>query len=56
MSRYSSMGEPYWGKCGDCGGEIGEASISHRRDICEGCWDNRGWLLKNREMIGMVEF
>ena len=56
MSRYSRMEEPYWGKCGDCGGEIGERTVSSRRDICDTCWGNRGWLLANRELIGMAEF
>ena len=56
MSRYSRMGEPYWGKCGDCGGEVGERKVSSRRDVCDTCWENRGWLLKNRELIGMAEF
>ena len=56
MSRYSQMGEPYWGKCGDCGGEVGERIVSSRRDVCDACWENRGWLLENRELIGMAEF
>lgn len=56
MSRYSRIGEPYWGKCGDCGGEIGNRVVSKRRDICDSCWRNREWLLENRETIGMVEF
>ena len=48
--------KPYLGKCGDCGGEIGERNESKRRDICDGCWKNRLWALENREMIGMAEF
>lgn len=56
MSRYSRIGEPYWGKCGDCGGEIGERKVSSRRDICDACWENREWLLENRELIGVDEF
>ena len=55
MSRYSRIGEPYWGKCGDCGGEIGERTKSKRRDICDACWENRGWLIENRELIGIAE-
>ncbi len=43
-------------RCGDCGQEIKERKVSGRRDICDGCWDNRGWLLENRVMIGMAEF
>lgn len=46
----------YYERCNDCGGDITEPTVSHRRDICDTCWDNRGWLLKNREMVGMVEF
>ena len=46
----------YQERCGDCGGDIKEPSISHRGDICDPCWENRGWLLKNREMIGMKAF
>ena len=56
MSRYSRIGEPYWGKCGDCGGEVSERETSKRRDICDTCWQNREWLLENRELIGMAEF
>ncbi len=56
MSRYSRIGEPYWGKCGDCGGEVGERKHQGRRDICDGCWENRQWLLGNRELIGIAEF
>ena len=56
MSSYSRIEESYWGKCSDCGGDIKEPSLPHRRDICDTCWDNRGWLLENRVMIGMVEF
>jgi len=44
----------YYERCGDCGGDVKEPS--HRGDICDGCWDNRGWLLENRVMIGMAEF
>jgi len=49
------MREPYRGKCGDCGGEIGERKISTRRDICDNCLDNRKWVIENRELVGMVE-
>lgn len=46
----------YYERCGDCGQDIKEPSLSHRRDICDACWDNRGWLLENRVMIGMKAF
>lgn len=45
----------YYERCGDCGGDIEEPSVSHRRDICDTCWENRGWLLQNHAMIGMAE-
>ena len=56
MSRYSRIGEPYLGKCGDCGGEVSERTAPGRRDICFTCWENRKWVLDNRELIGMAEF
>ena len=49
------MMEAYFGNCGDCGGEIGERKVSTRRDICDECWGNRGWLLENIKVIGMEE-
>lgn len=49
MSRYSR-------KCGDCGDEVGEINHAGRGDICDGCYENRGWLLTNRVSIGMAEF
>ena len=54
MGKY--FRKPYLGKCGDCGGEIGERNESKRRDICDGCWENRLWALENRELIGISEF
>ena len=46
----------YYERCGDCGEAIGEHKISTRADVCDVCWDNRGWLLANRVMIGTDEF
>lgn len=46
----------YYQKCNDCGGDIKEPSLSHRRDVCDTCWDNRGWLLKNHLIIDILEF
>ncbi len=46
----------YFRRCGDCGEDIVEQKRSSRQDICDTCWDNRGWLLENRKMIGMTEF
>ncbi len=54
-SIYSEMGR-YYERCGDCGGNIEERKVSKRQSICDGCWDNRGWLLENRVMIGKAEF
>ena len=55
MSRYSEMGS-YYERCGDCGGAIGERKVSKRKRVCDVCWDNRGWLLKNYKTIGLAEF
>ena len=44
-------------RCGDCGETITEAiPFGRRQDVCNGCWDNRDWLLKNRVVIGMAAF
>ena len=57
MSRYSQYPvKRYYERCGDCGESIGERNTSMRPSICDTCWDNRGWLLENRVMIGMAEF
>ena len=47
----------YYSRCGDCGGDVEhDQKVSRRRDICDACWKNRGWLLEHRGHIGMVEF
>jgi len=46
----------YYPRCGDCGGAIEERKVSKRESICDDCWERRGWLLENREIIGMAEF
>ena len=57
MSRYTQYPvRRYYDRCGDCGGDIGEQNVSKRASICDVCWDNRGWLLENREKIGMAVF
>ena len=42
--------------CGDCGGDIGEQKKSSRRDVCDECWDRRGWLMDNYALIGLDAF
>ncbi len=46
----------YYDRCNDCGLSIIEEIRLGRADICDTCWGNRGWLLKNHEKIGMAEF
>ena len=43
--------------CNDCGGEfiLKRKEIS-RPDVCDPCWDNRGWLLRNASFVGMAAF
>lgn len=47
-------------RCGDCGGEIKEVIKSRRADVCEECWERRGWLVAHMnkivEWFGMAEF
>lgn len=54
------MTERYYEKCHDCGCEITKETRNNpkntRHDICDGCWDNRGWLLTHREQIGLPKF
>ena len=42
--------------CGDCGGELGEQKVTKRASICDGCWDNRRWLLDHNKGISIKEF
>ena len=56
MMAIVEEGGHYYPRCGDCGSAIKESTKSSRKDVCDECWDNRGWLLENRVMIGTTEF
>ena len=48
-------------RCGDCGQEVGEQKVlGHRQDVCDSCWERRGWIVTNMsnitEYFGMKEF
>jgi len=50
----------YQERCGDCGGDVGERKISKRFNICDDCWERRGWIAtklnKITEYFGLKEF
>jgi hypothetical protein len=35
----------YYDRCGDCGLAIKEQKVSDRHNICDECWERRGWLV-----------
>lgn len=37
----------YFDRCGDCGCEIKECKVSKRHNVCDECWERRGWLVTN---------
>ncbi len=39
------MVERFYNRCGDCGQDFKERSVSKRRDICDECWERRCWLV-----------
>jgi len=57
MSRYCQYPvRRYYYRCGDCGQDIGEQKVSKRWSICDGCWENRGWVLDNVPKFGLATF
>ena len=57
MSRYTQYPiRRYYEKCSDCGGKIGERKVSKRENICDGCWENRAWVLDNVPKFGLATF
>lgn len=37
----------YYERCGDCGEAVIGSGKSTRPDVCDECWERRGWLVKN---------
>ncbi len=42
-------------KCTDCGSDVVGREHSGLSNICDVCWDNRGWLVKNLSNVGQAE-
>jgi len=43
-------------RCSDCGQEVGKRELSGLSNVCDECWDNRMWLIKNINVVGQAEF
>ena len=46
----------YFDRCGDCGCDIKERRISKRHNVCDGCWENRGWLVEHMKSLPLDKF
>ena len=43
-------------KCTDCGSDVVGREHSGISNICDVCWDNRGWLVNNIKTAGQAGF
>lgn len=42
-------------RCTDCAQEVGKREHSGLSNVCDRCWDNRGWLIDNLKTVGVKE-
>ena len=42
-------------RCRDCREEFSTERKTGRVDVCDHCWDNRGWLVENGQAVGITD-
>ena len=42
----------WYDRCGDCGQAVKERHVSTRHNVCDECWQRRGWLVGHLNILG----